>query len=418
MIQLWEFFMIHQLKSDGLSISEIARQLGLDRKTVRKHLRADRNDPGAATRKPKAGKLDPFKGYLENRLAACPQLSSVRLMREIRVRGYTGGYTILREHVNTIRPAAEQVFEVRFETPPGEQAQVDFACFTVRFNEAPQAARRIWLFSMVLGHSRYLWGRFCEHQKLDTVLRMHVLAFEALGGVPRQLLYDRMKTAVVGERRLGTDGKAVIYNAHLQHLLQHYGAAPRACRPCRPQTKGKVERTYRYVRGDFFLGSSFDNIEHLNECFTRWLDEVANVRCHGTTGQIVKAAFEAERAALTPLPELRCQAPIAIERRVNREGMVAYLNSWYSVPDGTTSRIVEVQALPLEVVIVDAGKVIARHPVAERKGQRVVDPSHRRAHPAPALRDAEADERSGAGSHTARHPLWFYEAVGQRLASS
>ena len=256
--------MIHELRSDGLSISEIGRRLGIDRKTVRKYLQCDRNELEAVRRQPRPSKLDPYRAYLCGRLRDYPQLSGRRLLREIQQRGYTGGYSILADYVHTVRPAAEVDYEIRFETPPGRQGQVDFAHFQVEFLAEPDIRRRLYLFAMVLGHSRYLWGRFCENQNLLTVLTMHIAGFEAFAGAPRQVLYDRMKTAVTGEDR---DGR-VRYNPTLQSLLQHYGAVPRACRPYRAQTKGKIERSFRYVREDFFAGTRFETLEHLNACVT------------------------------------------------------------------------------------------------------------------------------------------------------
>src|ERR1700684_2725001 len=132
-------------------------------------------------------------GYLRERLAAYPGLSAVRLLRELRERGFVGGYTAVKHAVQEIRPERERRFEVRFETPPGEQAQVDFARFEVVFADAPGVTRIVWLFSMVLGFSRLIWARFVVHQDLQSVLRCHVAAFAAIGGVPREILYDRMK---------------------------------------------------------------------------------------------------------------------------------------------------------------------------------------------------------------------------------
>jgi transposase len=116
---------------------------------------------------------------------------------------------------------------VRFETPPGEQAQVDLARFEVEFTDESGATRIVWLFSMVLGYSRFI-----IHQDLQSVLRCHIAALEAIGGVPREILYDRMKTAVIGE---DPDG-LVIYNRALLDLARHYGFQPRDCRPYRPKT--------------------------------------------------------------------------------------------------------------------------------------------------------------------------------------
>ena len=170
MIKQREFMMIHELKNEGLSISEIARKLGINRKTVRKYLQCARNDVAAVKRQPRASKLDSYRPYLCARLREHPQLSAKRLLREIRQHGYRGGYSILADYVHTVRPAAEVDYEIRFETPPGWQAQVDFAHFEMEFLAEPDLRRRLYLFAMVLGHSRYLWGRFCENQKLATVL--------------------------------------------------------------------------------------------------------------------------------------------------------------------------------------------------------------------------------------------------------
>lgn len=178
-------------------------------------------------------------------------------MREIPQQGYAGGYTTLTNCLRTIRPPQQAGFVQRFETPAGQQAQVDFARFKVNFLCEPEVTRTIWLFSMVLGFSRYLFGRFVWRQTLDVVMRCHIEAFAELGGVPQQVLYDRMKTAVLDEPEPGH----IVYNPTLLALASHYGFRPRACRPYRAQTKGKVERPYRYVRQDFFLAGAFEDLD-------------------------------------------------------------------------------------------------------------------------------------------------------------
>ena len=113
---------------------------------------------------------------------------------------------------------------------------------------------------------------------MQTVLRCHMAAFEAIGGVPNEILYDRMKTAVIGEA-----GGSIVYNRALIDFARHYGYQPKACRPYRAKTKGKVERPYRYIREDFFLARSFRNLDDLNAQLRHWLDTVANPRVHATT---------------------------------------------------------------------------------------------------------------------------------------
>jgi hypothetical protein len=135
------------------------------------------------------------------------------------------------------------------------------------------------------------------HQDLATVLRCHTAAFQALGGAPRELLYDRMKTVVTGEGDTG----GIIYNRSLIDLARHYGFHPRACQAYRAKTKGKVERPFRYIREDFFLARTFRNLDDLNEQLRRWLDMVANPRVHATTRRVVNEAFAEERAHLRQL---------------------------------------------------------------------------------------------------------------------
>jgi transposase len=276
-IKLGEVVMILDLHRQGLSVSAIARQLCIDRKTVRSAIAKGLEPPKYKTRAPRPRITDPFEPYLKERLAAYPALTAKRLWREVKERGYTGGYSSLRNCVRDLRPPPTVGFEARFETPPGEQAQVDFARFEVEFADEPGVKRIVWLFSMVLGYSRLIWARFVVHQDLQSVLRCHIAALEAIGGVPHEILYDRMKTAVIGEDSEG----CVVYNRALVDLARHYGFQPRACRPYRPKTKGKVERPFRYIREDFFLGNSFRNLDDLNAQLRHWLErQSARARNH------------------------------------------------------------------------------------------------------------------------------------------
>ena len=208
-------------------------------------------------------------------------------------------------------------------------------------------------------------------------MRCHIDAFAAMGGAPSELLYDRMKTAVVGEDAEGV----VTYNASLVALLNHYGAVPRACRPYRAKTKGKVERPYRYVRQDFFLARTFRDMDDLNAQFDAWRTEIANARVHATTGRVVDEHFAEERPALIMAPVMPYSAVLTIERRVSHEGMISVGGNLYSVPDATRKRVVEVQSHPKEVRIFEDGALIAAHPLLEGRGQRRVDPAHRKAPP-------------------------------------
>jgi transposase len=412
-IKLGEVVVILDLHRQGLSVSAIARECGLDRKTVRRYIERGLEPPAYGPRRPRPTLLDSFAGYLRERVNTYPALTGTRLLRELRERGYRGGYTAVTDFLREVRPASDPRSEVRFETAPGEQGQVDFARFQVVFADAPTTSRVVWLFSMVLGYSRLVWARFVVHQDLATVLRCHVAAFEALGGAPRELLYDRMKTAVLGER----DPGGIVYNRALIDLARHYGFHPKACQPYRAKTKGKVERPFRYVREDFFLARSFRDLDDLNAQLRHWLDTVANPRVHATTKRVVNEAFAEERPHLRPLPLAPFRAVLRLERRISRDGMVSVGGNLYSVPDATRRRAVEVHTLAEGIRIFEDGVLIATHPVLDGRHQRRVAPGHRIGGVGSRRRVADGGVILGrVGDTVARRSLEFYDAAARQLA--
>jgi transposase len=414
-VQLGELMMILDLHRQGLSVTAIARRSGRDPKTVRKYIERGLEPPAYGPRQVgRPSKLAPYLDYLRERVVVFPDLSAVRLTRELRERGYKGAYTAVKRFVAAIRPESQpKPFEVRFETPPGYQAQVDFARFVTTFTDEPGIVRIVWLFSMVLGHSRHIFARFVMHQDLQTLLRCHMLAFTAIGGVPIEILYDRMKTAVTGE-----DGEGhIVYNRSLIALARHYGFLPRACRPYRAKTKGKVERPFSYIRQDFFLGRTFRNLDDLNAQLDDWLATIANVRLHGTTQRIVSEAFAAEQPELQNLPTFPFDALLKLERRVSHDGLVSIGGNYYSVPD-RTRRVVEVHQLPDQIRILDQGRLVATHPILEGRRQYRVDAAHRRGATTRAARHP-ADHQvivGHIGDRVAHRSLAIYQAVGERLA--
>lgn len=228
MIQLGDLIVILDLHRQGLSISAIARRTGRDPKTVRKYIERGLEPPAYSPRQVgRPSKLAPYLDYVRERVTAFPELSAVRLNREIRERGYTGANTAVKRFVAAMRPEnGPKPFEVRFETPAGQQAQVDFARFVTEFTDEPGVTRIVWLSSLVLGHSRFIFARYVMHQDLQTLLRCHMQGFAAIGGVPIEILYDRVKMAVTGEDPEGH----VVYNRSLQALAKHYGFHPHAIR--------------------------------------------------------------------------------------------------------------------------------------------------------------------------------------------
>jgi transposase len=405
--------MILELHRQGLSPTAIARQLGIDRKTVRKYIARGLEPPSYRSQPRRPRGTDDFMPYLRERLAAFPGLAAVRLLRELRERGFTGGYTAVKRAVHEIRPNSGQRFEVRFETPPGEQAQVDLARFEVVFADEPSVTRIVWLFSMVLGFSRLIWAQFVVHQDLQSVLRCHVAAFAAIGGAPREILYDRMKTAVIGE---DADG-LVVYNRGLIDLARHFGFHPKACRPYRAKTKGKVERPFRYIREDFFLARGFRNLDDLNVQLRHWLDTVANQRTHATTKRVVNEAFAEERTVLRPLPLAPYRAVLKLERRVSHEGMVSVGGNAYSVPDTTRRRVLEVHCMVDEIHIFEEGVLIASHAPLPGRGETCIDPAHRKTtHRTRRAVDETPVIVRSTGDVVARRSLDFYDALGRVMA--
>ena len=194
-VRLGEVVVILELHRQGLSVSAVARRVGTDRKTVRKYIESGLEPPTYGPREPRATKVAPFERYLRERLTAFPDLTGRRLLREIREHGYGGGYTVLKDFLREIRPPKTTTFEVRFETRPAVRRRSN-SHISAPFSQTNSTERVVWLFSLVLGHSRMLWGRFVVHQDMQTLLRCHAAAFEALGGAPEQVLYDRMCTVI------------------------------------------------------------------------------------------------------------------------------------------------------------------------------------------------------------------------------
>ena len=288
----------------GSSKSELARQLGVSRDTIHRWIRdgdLERDVDAEAVRygpRPLvATKLDAYKPIVEARLTAYPELSSVRLLDEIRAAGYVGGYSQLKAYVRRVRPLPAPEPVLRFETPAGRQAQVDFARF--RFDWGVRYALLV-----VLGYSRVLWCRFYPRQDMATLMDGLEEAFASFGGVPQELLFDQMKAVITRDLRL--EGGALVRNVEFLRFAHHWGFTPRACRPYRAQTKGKVERPVRYLRGNFVYGRTFLHDADLDHQRQLWLDRVANVRVHGTTCERPQVRFDREeRFLLQPLASRR-----------------------------------------------------------------------------------------------------------------
>ena len=218
----------------GASMRRIARELGLARNTVTQALRqveGRRGGDDGPGPKRRPSLLDPFEPVLGELLARYPDLNATRLFEELRQRGFTGGYTVVRQRLGELRPRAAPAPVRRFETAPGFQAQMDYSPYDLDFTG--EGRRRVYAFSYVPGYSRRQHLHFVEAQDFATTVREHVRAFEHLGGVAATCLYDNMKVVVTGY-----EDDVPIYNPRFPAFATHYGYRPVACRPRRPQTKG------------------------------------------------------------------------------------------------------------------------------------------------------------------------------------
>lgn len=364
MLNLDQFMNIRCLHKQGHSVREIARLTGHSRNTVRKLLRA-RLTPAPASRV-RSSKLDPYKPYLTERWQA-HGLSAVRLCPEIRAQGFTGSTQIVRRFLHELKAAGriDQTLTVRFETPPGEQAQCDWA-EVGRYPQPDSTLTRVYAFVMVLGYSRYLYVEFTRSMALATLIRCHQNAFAFFGGWPRRILYDNMRQVVVGPERV---------NAHFLDFTRHHGFEVRRCRPYRPRTKGKVERSVSYLRDSFLNGRTFSGLEDLNAQGRHWLGTVANIRLHATTQ--ARPCDRLLEETLTAGAGLHAyQVARSTARTVGVEALVRFEQSDYSVPARWVGTRVSVDAGDSVIVIRAQDLVIAEHPAATGPGQRIEAPAH------------------------------------------
>jgi len=404
MIEREGWYMIRELLREGLAISEIARRTGHDRKTIRK-IRDAPGHPTPQERRRRGSKLDPYVPYLRQRVAA-GVLNAVKLLEELRRQGYTGGVTLIRRFLHPLRQWVPVVTE-RFETPPGQQAQVDWAaCGRIWHRDR---LRTLSSFTMTLGYSRRQYVEFTVSQDMETFLRCHINAFAYFRGIPREVLYDNLKTAV--DHR-GPAGQ-VVWNRQFRDFADYYGFVPRACQPYRAQTKGKVENGIRYVKGNFLLGLDVARmaLEELNREALRWLRETADVRVHGTTHERPIDRWPAETTALRSLDGRRdYDTSYVTHRLVSREGYISYRGSRYSVPPEHAGRpLLAKEGADGRLRVYASHRQVVEHLLAEKPGCVITAPGHAEAVRALARagrRNGDASNGHGTRRSTLPWPSW------------
>lgn len=349
----------------GEAVVAVARALGVDPKTVRGWRRRGAWCPRAP--RPRRSKLDRFADWLTHR-APEVDYNCVVLLRELQAQGYPGGLNQVHRFVRPLRLAVQHQARatVRFETPPGQQAQVDFGQRRVWIGEQAVTAH---LFVFTLGYSRRLYATAFRHERLDALLAGHEQAFRHFAGIPLQIVVDNAKPAVLEHTRAG-----IVYHPIYADFAAHYGFSPWAHWPYRPQTKGKVESNIGYVKKNALVGKRFGSWTHLNAWLLEWCTQVADRRCHGTTHQQPLVRFPAEQ--LTPLgnrpPYQRERVRLRI---VPPDALVAIRAARYSVPVRYVGAQVRVRETTDGFEILHDDTVIARHARADRH-QVVMDPAH------------------------------------------
>ena len=354
---------LHALRR-GEQLSAVARAYGLDRKTVRAWARRGAYSPRLVRRA--ASQLDPYRPWLAQRAPEVGYNAAV-LYRELREQGFGGSVIIVRRAVVPLRLAhAPRAATVRFETAPGEQAQVDFGQVRVWFEDVPVAAQ---IFVMTLGYSRRCFAVAFPRQRLREWLAGHELAFQHFGGVTQTVVLDNAKAMVLAHTR-----DAITWHPTYADFAGYYGFRPWACAPYRPQTKGKVESGVKYVARNALAGKRFHSWAHLNAWLVEWATTIADQRVHGTTHEVPAARFAAE--ALMPLDGRPPYAFAHVRARlVANDALVSIDGSRYSVPALLAGATVTVREHASDFTIWHGDTLVATH-ARQGRQQVVMVPAH------------------------------------------
>jgi len=349
-------------------VNTIAAQLGVHHSSVDRVL--SQAGLPKAERGARPAMIDAYVPLITETLAQFPKLTAARLYAMARARGYPGGPSQFRARVAQLRPRRPAEAYLRLRTLPGEQGQVDWGHFgTVRIGRAERA---LMAFVMVLSWSRQIYLRFFLNARMHSFLSGHVGAFEAWNSLPRVLLYDNLKSAVL-ERH----GQAIRFHPTLLELAAHYRFEPRPVAVARGNEKGRVERAIRYIREAFFAGRSFSDIDDLNAQAQAWCTgPAAQRRCPEDTTMTVADAFERERPSLLALPDNPFVTDERVEVAIGKTPYARFDLNDYSVPHTHVRRTVTVLASLTRVRILDGANVLAEHRRVFGKGEQVEDPAH------------------------------------------
>lgn len=350
---------------EGWRVGTVAKKFGCHHSVVRRAVRSSMRPLS----RPVPSKLDEYKPYLMERLAKYPELTGVRLHEELKERGYDGGVAMVRRFLMQVRKRPVKKPYLRVEFEPAEQAQVDWGSFgTMRVGHTKRAVSG---FVMVLSWSRVLFVDFAFDQRLDTFLRLHREALEYFGGTPRRVVYDNLKSVV-----LHHIGRTVQFNPNFLPFAGHYLFEPVAAPVRYPEFKGRVEHGVRYIRQSFYYGRNFRDLDDLRTQARAWMDEVANVRKHKTTGERPADRWAMEKKRLIALPERRFDTDKVEVRVVRKDARVPFDSNHYTVPYTAVGKTIHVRADDKTVRFIEGSDVIATHKRSWRRGEIIEDPKH------------------------------------------
>ena len=356
----------HLNQHDGLTAQQIARELAMDVRTVKKWLDQTRFRPRKSS--PRASKLDPFKGDIVRMLQAHPY-TAIQVLQRLHEQGFEGGYSIVKDYVRKVRPPKTRAF-LTLSFAPGECAQVDWGSYgSVNVGST---RRRLSFFVMVLCYSRLMYVEFSVSQTMEHFLGCHLNAFEFFGRVPQRIMVDNLKSAVL-KRIVGT---APVFNPKYLDFANHYGFTIAACNVGKGNEKGRVENGVGYVKKNLLAGLDISDFTAIHPAARHWLDTVANVRIHGETRQQPIVRFENERAYLNALPHHRFDIATVSQVRASSQFRVALDANRYSVPAEYAGRQLTLKTYPDRICLYHDNKLIARHARSYDRHQDIEDPDH------------------------------------------
>jgi transposase len=350
----------------GLKPAQIARELGLDPRTIAKWIQENRFRQRAPVRRP--SKLDPYKASIVRMLETHPY-TATQIFQRIRQEGFDGRYSIVKRYVRTVRPNRQAAF-LKLAFAPGECAQVDWGSFgAVRVGST---SRRLSFFAMVLCYSRMMYLELTLSQTMEHFLACHQNAFDYFGSVPGKIMVDNLKSAVL--RRI--TGEAPVFNPVYLDFARTYGFTIAPCNVAKGNEKGRVENGIGYVKKNFLAGLDIPHFDALNPAARIWLNEVANVRIHGETRKKPTELFQEEKPHLLPLAPHSFDIAKVTQVRASAQFRVAFDSNRYSVPAQYAGARLTLKAYPDRLCIYHENELIARHPRSFDRHQDFEDPDH------------------------------------------